>query len=191
MQVKNKDQPQKTTSTNAAPSSRSLQNIATKTILLVARIIAAIATFILNIIQRIPLTGLLVKLIQSATSFIVYILRPARESRLATYIRSRVIIPLREKRTLGGLVSVYTIVQFIIWCIGWGAFVRIEFGAIYFIISTMCFIYVNTSTEGRRDGVPSAYSVFNPGNERIGGTFTAEQFERQLRYGQLWLIIIS
>ena len=33
------------------------------------------------------------------------------------------------------------------------------------------------------DNAPSAYSVFNDNCERLDGTFTAEQFEKQMRHG--------
>jgi len=44
-------------------------------------------------------------------------------------------------------------------------------------------VWMNTGTRPREPGVPSAYSVFNRDCQRIDGTFTAEQFEKELRHG--------
>ncbi|XP_023222512.1 uncharacterized protein LOC111623982 isoform X3 [Centruroides sculpturatus] len=38
-------------------------------------------------------------------------------------------------------------------------------------------------TTPRKSDEVSAYSVFNPGCQRIEGTLSAEQFERELKYG--------
>jgi len=73
----------------------------------------------------------------------------------------------------------------VLWLIGWGLFIELEFGAVYFVVSLLTFIVVNTRTSppggGRRRGdQPSAYSVFNPNCERIDGTITSEQFEAEI-----------
>ena len=44
-------------------------------------------------------------------------------------------------------------------------------------------MYRNTRTGPRQRNTLSAYSVFNPNQERIDGTFTTEQFEKELRFG--------
>jgi hypothetical protein len=62
-------------------------------------------------------------------------------------------------------------------------FIEIGFGAVYFVVSCSYLMYTNTQTEPRRRGQLSAYSVFNPNQERLDGTFTAEQFEKELRMG--------
>lgn len=58
-----------------------------------------------------------------------------------------------------------------------------EFGAVYFILSALVFIWLNTRSEPKRRDEPSAYSVFNPNCEAIEGTLDASQFEREIRYG--------
>lgn len=74
-------------------------------------------------------------------------------------------------------------VKIIIWLLIWTLFIKFEFGAIFFLVSLMYFIYSNTRTGSKNADEPSAYSVFNPNCQRITGTFTAEQFEQQLRFG--------
>lgn len=71
----------------------------------------------------------------------------------------------------------------VLWLTLWMLFIHLEFGAVYLIISLLILIYRNTSTIRRNIYTPSAYSVFNPNCERIDGTFTSEQFEKELRYG--------
>ena len=76
-------------------------------------------------------------------------------------------------------------VKLVVWLILWSWFIKCGFGAVFFIVSLICFVWVNTNTKPRELGVPSAYSVFNRNCERIDGTFTAEQFEKELRHGAL------
>ena len=69
----------------------------------------------------------------------------------------------------------------LLWAIVWALTIELECGAIYFIISLLGLVYFNTrSGTKKEDSGPSAYSVFNPDFERIDGTFTSDQFERQL-----------
>jgi len=58
-----------------------------------------------------------------------------------------------------------------------------EFGAVYFVLSALVFICLNTRSGPKRRGEPSAYSVFNPNCEAIDGTLDASQFENEIRYG--------
>lgn len=70
-----------------------------------------------------------------------------------------------------------------LWLCLWKFFIEIGFGAVYFIVGCSYVMYRNTRTGPREGGALSAYSVFNPNQERIDGTFTAEQFEKELRLG--------
>ncbi|XP_071080556.1 SAYSvFN domain-containing protein 1-like [Haliotis cracherodii] len=79
--------------------------------------------------------------------------------------------------------STETILKVLLWFLLWGVFVELGFGAVYFIVSLSIILYRNTRTGPKRDGNLSAYSVFNPNCERLDGTFTAEQFEKELRHG--------
>ena len=72
-----------------------------------------------------------------------------------------------------------------LWLVLWGFFVEVEFGLVYFVLSMFYWIYFSLSTRSPGDQAPSAYSVFNPNCETISGTFTAEQFEKQLRHGRM------
>ncbi|XP_033733939.1 SAYSvFN domain-containing protein 1-like [Pecten maximus] len=80
-----------------------------------------------------------------------------------------------------------TILEFglkcVLWLALWGLFVEIQFGAVFVLLSALFFLYRSLSNRKRKKNKLSAYSVFNPNFERLDGTFTAEQFEQELRYG--------
>ena len=58
-------------------------------------------------------------------------------------------------------------------------FIKLEFGLVYFIVSSILIIYFNTSNQKNKSGL-SAYSVFNPNIERIQGTVTSEQLQKNM-----------
>lgn len=68
--------------------------------------------------------------------------------------------------------------QILLWTILFALFIKLEFGAVYFVISLLFIIYLNTGK--RKKGKISAYSVFNPNVERIQGTLTPEHIEKSL-----------
>lgn len=68
--------------------------------------------------------------------------------------------------------------KFLLWLVLLVIFIKIEFGLVFFVCSLLVIIYLNTNV-GKKSKV-SAYSVFNPNFERIQGTITAEQLERNL-----------
>lgn len=74
-----------------------------------------------------------------------------------------------------------------LWAICYLLAVLVGFGAVYFIVSLLVFICLNTRNSNRAMGTTteelSAYSVFNKNCERLPGTLTAEQFEKTLRNG--------
>ncbi|XP_043494897.1 uncharacterized protein LOC122519483 [Polistes fuscatus] len=72
---------------------------------------------------------------------------------------------------------------FSLWIVLYIIAVQIEFGAVYFVISALILICLNTRSRPRKKGELSAYSVFNPNCEAIEGTLDASQFEREIRYG--------
>lgn len=72
-----------------------------------------------------------------------------------------------------------------LWAVLFSLAIYMEFGAVYFIISSLFIIYYNTRTGPKERGEVSAYSVFNKDCESIKGTLKAEQFEQELRYGAL------
>ncbi|KAJ8723744.1 hypothetical protein PYW07_007724 [Mythimna separata] len=76
-----------------------------------------------------------------------------------------------------------SIVYLIIWTFTWGIFLHYQFGAVYFVISALIAIYLNTRTRPKREGEVSAYSVFNKNCASIEGSLNPEQFEREIRYG--------
>ncbi|CAH1392728.1 unnamed protein product [Nezara viridula] len=83
------------------------------------------------------------------------------------------------------IVTLKTFLLFILWLVTYFYSIHIEFGAVYFCICALLFIYFNTRTGKRPRDEISAYSVFNRNCERIDGTFSAEEFEKQLRKGML------
>jgi len=75
------------------------------------------------------------------------------------------------------------LVYFALWIAVYYYFIYIEFGAIYFILSMLVGVWLNTRTGEKLEGEVSAYSVFNPNCEPIDGTLNAEQFEKEIRSG--------
>lgn len=73
--------------------------------------------------------------------------------------------------------------KIILWLLMWGFFIEVEFGLVYLVVSGLVFIVVSLQGSRRAPGKLSAYSVFNKNLEAIEGTLSAEQFERELRYG--------
>ncbi|XP_072031379.1 uncharacterized protein [Amphiura filiformis] len=95
-------------------------------------------------------------------------------SRLANFIR---------KDT--SLLTNTLFLKIILWVALLVFFVIIEFAAVYIVFTLFYVMYANmrSGRETKRPGELSAYSVFNPNCERIDGTLTAEQFEKELRHG--------
>ncbi|CAL1686624.1 unnamed protein product [Lasius platythorax] len=75
------------------------------------------------------------------------------------------------------------LLYFLLWITLYAIALEYEFGAVYFVLSALVFICLNTRSGPKRRGEPSAYSVFNPNCEAIEGTLDASQFEREIRYG--------
>lgn len=71
----------------------------------------------------------------------------------------------------------------LMWIFAWLFCIEQQFGAVFFVVSMIFFIYYNTRTGRKEKNRLSAYSVFNPNCERIDGTFTSEQFEKELLHG--------
>lgn len=74
--------------------------------------------------------------------------------------------------------------KILLWLLIWGFFIEVEFGAVYLVASGLLFIVLSLRGGRKREpGELSAYSVFNKNFEAIEGTLSAEQFEKELRYG--------
>ncbi|KAJ0173522.1 hypothetical protein K1T71_010671 [Dendrolimus kikuchii] len=71
----------------------------------------------------------------------------------------------------------------IIWLAFFLYFLKIQFGAVYFVITVLIGIYLNTRTRPKQEGEVSAYNVFNENCKSIDGTINVEQFEREIRFG--------
>lgn len=82
-------------------------------------------------------------------------------------------------------ITCMTVLKMMLWILLWGFFIEVGFGAVFFITSVLYFIIVSLRGSRRKPWEPSAYSVFNRNFEAIEGTLSAEQFERELRYGPL------
>ncbi|KAL2715117.1 SAYSvFN domain-containing protein 1 [Vespula squamosa] len=81
------------------------------------------------------------------------------------------------------LTKIIYLLYFFLWVTLYIIAIEIEFGAVYFVISTLVLICLNTRSRPKKKGELSAYSVFNPNCEAIEGTLDASQFEREIRYG--------
>ena len=75
--------------------------------------------------------------------------------------------------------------KLLLWALLWGFFIEVGFGAVYLVSSLLFLMVVSLRGSRRKQGEPSAYSVFNADCQPIQGTLSAEQFERELRYGPL------
>lgn len=71
----------------------------------------------------------------------------------------------------------------IIWVTLYVFFINVGFGAVFFVVSTLVFICINTRTGRKKPGEPSAYSVFNEDCQSIDGTLKAEELQRQMMLG--------
>ncbi|XP_013135492.1 PREDICTED: uncharacterized protein LOC106100976 [Papilio polytes] len=74
-------------------------------------------------------------------------------------------------------------IYFIIWLTVYIIFLKLQFGAVYFVISLLIGIYLNTRTGPKKEGEVSAYSVFNENCASIDGTLSADQIVRELTFG--------
>ena len=70
--------------------------------------------------------------------------------------------------------STKNIIIFIIWYSLYRLFLKYNFGAVYFMITIIALIFLNLGQ--RKPGELSAYSVFNPNNERILGSLGNNNF---------------
>ncbi|EDV24059.1 uncharacterized protein TRIADDRAFT_18070, partial [Trichoplax adhaerens] len=65
--------------------------------------------------------------------------------------------------------SLIRLLKWIIWASLMAFFVEIQFGSVFLIISMFYLVITNTSTNGRKGGKLSPYSVFNPDCKVIDG----------------------
>ncbi|CRK88943.1 CLUMA_CG002600, isoform A [Clunio marinus] len=72
------------------------------------------------------------------------------------------------------------LIYFLIWATLFAIAVELKFGSVFFIISLLIGICINTRVKPKGVREVSAYSVFNENCEAIDGTFKAEMFEKQL-----------
>lgn len=79
----------------------------------------------------------------------------------------------------------YSIIFFFSWAaVQYWMIAVAGFGAVFFAVSALIAIYMNTGTGNKRN-VLSAYSVFNPQCTPIQGTADPKQLERELIFGGL------
>lgn len=70
------------------------------------------------------------------------------------------------------------VLYWVLWLLGYLIALEIEFGIVYLTSSLIGLIFLNLGT--KREGEVSAYSVFNPGCRRLDGTFTSDDFEKNV-----------
>ncbi|KAF6216416.1 hypothetical protein GE061_000758 [Apolygus lucorum] len=76
---------------------------------------------------------------------------------------------------------------FALWVVPYILLIKVGFGAVYFCITALLFIYFNTRTRPKLKNEPSAYSVFNQGCAPIEGAVSSEQLDKQLRSGNIFV----
>lgn len=81
------------------------------------------------------------------------------------------------------LTAVTNLLYFLLWVTLYIIAIKYEFGAIYFILTMLIFIWLNTGTKRKKPGELSAYSVFNPNCKPIEGALDASRLEQEIRYG--------
>ncbi|KAK6999331.1 SAYSvFN domain-containing protein 1 [Biomphalaria glabrata] len=101
----------------------------------------------------------------------------AKEETNSDTIDGTAISQLKQNRTTLDWIILAS--KFLLWLVLWALFIELQFGAVFFTISLIIFIYFNTRT-GPKDNKLSAYSVFNKECERLHGTLTAEQLQRNM-----------
>lgn len=108
-----------------------------------------------------------------------------------THYRKKAKLLLKEATTLGAaikspqlsslnIISLSSAVKLLLWFMAWRAFVYVDFGSFFVVITGIALIFLNLGE--RKDGELSAYSVFNRGQQRMMGTLTADQFEREIMH---------
>ena len=70
----------------------------------------------------------------------------------------------------------------VLWALGYLIALEIEFGIVYLTSSMIGLIFLNLGT--KKEGEISAYSVFNPGCRRLDGTFSSDDFEKNVLHRQ-------
>ena len=70
--------------------------------------------------------------------------------------------------------------KLLLWSLLNALFIRLEFGIVYLVVSSLVLICLNTNVGKKKKGTVSAYSVFNPNLERLPGQLTSEQIEKSL-----------
>lgn len=74
------------------------------------------------------------------------------------------------------------VIKLLLWLIIYYYSIKFEFGLFYLIITIIYLIINNLSSTSNGNQLLSAYSVFNPNQERLLGNLNPEQFEREIRY---------
>lgn len=74
------------------------------------------------------------------------------------------------------------VVKLAAWLFCWYLTCKVEFGSIFVVCSAIVAMFLNLSSSDSSKGALSAYSVFNPGAQRIAGSMDAEAIEDQLRH---------
>ena len=85
---------------------------------------------------------------------------------------------------LFNLYNIKYLLQALLWICLLMFFVTIEFGMVFMVVSGLFIMFYSMKVRSKKSEELSAYSVFNENMERIDGTFTAEQFEKQMIYGK-------
>jgi hypothetical protein len=72
-------------------------------------------------------------------------------------------------------------IKLLLWLAVWQAFVYVDFGSFFVVITGIALIFLNLG-EKKDPSELSAYSVFNKDQQRMMGSLTADQFEREIMH---------
>lgn len=75
------------------------------------------------------------------------------------------------------------LLKLLLWVLLLLFFAHHEFGSVFFLVSIPILVWGSMEEYKRGPRELSAYSVFNRNCEQLDGTFTSEQWEKELRYG--------
>lgn len=112
---------------------------------------------------------------EQVNKWYVLIPRPIRSAYRRVVPRFLRVFLRTRTRWFWGLLALFVVGQHF--------FNRIGFGIPFFILALITAVAVNLNYSGeKREGL-SAYSVFNPRQERLIGTYDPQEYERMLRGG--------
>lgn len=104
-------------------------------------------------------------------------------SKYATLANELFVFFRSQTKNFSHLIMKYKLPHILTWVIIWLLFHYFEFGSLWIIFTLFATIFLNLGE--RQAGELSAYSVFNEGFTKLLGTISPEQFENEIRHGNI------